>query len=110
MPTTRSRSASSKSSGTEADPEATVVGGLPAASTNAEWSKDDKDAFLDWLAEQKAQITDAATFKAPVWTQASVYMEKRRSKGGPKTPKACHGKWDRVSDCANLWGEITDFF
>ncbi len=60
------------------------------------WTKEDETHLLNFLFDHLASGGDGANFKMATFTLASVEMEKFRTKGGPKTAKACQNKWSVV--------------
>ena len=56
----------------------------------------DEINLINFLIEHQGEQGDGDSFKASVWTAATLELEKSRIKGGPKTSKACSDKWSRV--------------
>lgn len=62
----------------------------------AYWTLDDETTFIAYLKDNQAAGSDSATFKMATFHGAAAVLEAKRTKGGPKTAKACQNKWSAV--------------
>ncbi|KAJ7081524.1 hypothetical protein C8R44DRAFT_563145, partial [Mycena epipterygia] len=60
---------------------------------NCVWTRADGKALLLHLVDNIAAAGDGGNFKAKTFRGAAVVVEKLRSRGGPKTGKACANKY-----------------
>lgn len=111
----QAKGASSASTGTSREPQSLATNLLPAptppatssapstqvanssspelpADGAADWTESDETRFIDFLVEHKSEAGDGGNFGMRTFKPASVYLEKFRTKGGPKTPLSCKGK------------------
>ena len=68
------------------------------ATVKASWEPSNEIAFIDYIADHKAEAGDAMKFKASFWNGAADHMKAYTTTGGPKTTAGCAAKWDRVCD------------
>jgi hypothetical protein len=67
------------------------------ATVKANWEPSDEIAFIDYIADHKAEAGDATKFKVSFWNGAADYMKAYTTTGGLKTA-SCTAKWDWVRD------------
>jgi hypothetical protein len=66
------------------------------AKQRAHWTAEDEKTLLTYLIEHKSE-GDSGSFKKVTWTAAAVEVNKKVSKGAPKTGDACKAKFRAVS-------------
>lgn len=71
--------------------------GLPEKG-NCIWTRPDGKSLLVYLVDNVAEAGDGGNFKAKTFRGAAAVVEKLRTKGGPKTGKACANKYAAVSN------------
>ncbi|KAJ7586030.1 hypothetical protein C8J56DRAFT_749684, partial [Mycena floridula] len=59
----------------------------------AHWSQDEELQFVHFLWDHFSEAGQGGNFKATTYNAASVFMEQRRTTGGPKTADACKNKY-----------------
>ena len=66
------------------------------ATAKANWSLHDEIAFINYIADHKAEAGDGMKFKTSFWNGAADFMKADTESGGQKTASGCSTKWDRV--------------
>ncbi|KAJ7587512.1 hypothetical protein C8J56DRAFT_890423 [Mycena floridula] len=62
-------------------------------SGKAHWSQDEELQFVHFLWDHFSEAGQGSNFKATTYNATSVFMEQRRTTGGPKTADACKNKY-----------------
>lgn len=88
---TRSRSSRSSSGASAPDPAgASAPKNAAATSSGRIWTEAEEIVMIDFLVARKAEVSDEATFKKPVWNQVSKQF------GSRWDADQCQAKWSRV--------------
>jgi hypothetical protein len=67
-----------------------------AKDTAACWTAGDEVLLLNFLVDHASAAGDGGNFKMTTFTAAAAVVDSKRTKGGPKTAKACQNKWNMV--------------
>ncbi|KAF9554697.1 hypothetical protein CPC08DRAFT_696454 [Agrocybe pediades] len=73
----------------------------------AHWSDSDVKALIDFLVSELPSAGDGITFKAAVWTEAAIAVNKVvKTKGANKTASSCKNKFNKLREIYNIVAKI----
>lgn len=64
--------------------------------TNAHWTLTNEIDLLDELKDNLPAVAEGCNFTQPIWNSAAIRVNKKTTKGGPKTWDSCKSKFQKV--------------